>query len=227
VTRLPTSSTCGSGTPGSFSSWRPRTGPAPSPPIRRNSRSAGSTAERTKALTEDAFRGLGDALTDVFTTGKADWRSLEKTIVSGITRIIIEQQAIKPIAQYLQGAGGGGDILGSLFSSALGLFTGGGAGMPDSVPTRGGRARGGRVEAGGLYPVNELASHGPGEILTSGGRQYLMARESGYVQPMQAGGGGVQQVNHFHISGPVDRRTQQQIATAAGRGAQQAMARNG
>ena len=45
---------------------------------------------------------------------------------------------------------------------------------------------GGRVEAGGLYPVNELAGHGPGEILSSGGRQYLMARQDGYVQPMSA-----------------------------------------
>ena len=195
-------------------------------------RSAGETAERTKALTEDAFRGLGDALTDVFTTGKADWRSLEKTIVSGITRIIIEEQAIRPLAAFLGGGstgGGVGGLLGSLFSSAVGsFFGGGGSGMPDGVPTRGGRAAGGRVEAGGLYPVNELASHGPGEILTSGGRQYLMARESGYVQPMQAGRSGMQQViNFLHSTGPVDRRTQQQIATAAGRGAQQAMARNG
>lgn len=86
---------------------------------------------------------------------------------------------------------------------------------------------GGRVEAGGLYPVNELAGHGPGEILSSGGRQYLMARQDGYVQPMSASGAGMQQVIHFHSSGPVDRRTQQQVATAAGRGVQQAMARNG
>jgi len=190
---------------------------------------ASSTAERTRALTEDAFRGLGDALTDVFTTGKADWRSLEKTILSGITRIIIEEQAIRPLAAFL-GCGGGGGVLGSLLSSVVGSIFGGGgggSGMPDGVPTRGGRAAGGRVEAGGLYPVNELASHGPGEILTSGGRQYLMARQDGMVQPMGAAGGGLQQTNHFHLSGPVDRRTQQQIAVAAGRGAQQAMARNG
>lgn len=190
---------------------------------------ASSTAERTKALTEDAFRGLGDALTEVFTTGKADWSSLEKTIVSGITRIIVEQQLIKPIAQFLQGAGGGsggGGLLSSLFSSAIGALTGGGM-MGPPAALAGARATGGPVKKGGLYAVNELSTHGPGEILTSGGRQYLMARENGYVQPMQAARGGVQQVNHFHISGPVDRRTEQQLATAAGRGAQQALARNG
>ena len=54
-----------------------------------------------------------------------------------------------------------------------------------------------------------------------------MARQDGHVQPMTPVSSGMQQVNHFHITGPVDRRTQQQIATAAGRGAQQAMARNG
>jgi lambda family phage tail tape measure protein len=185
------------------------------------------TANRTARLTEDAFKGLGDALTDVFTTGKASWSSLEQTILQGITRIIVEQQLIRPIAQFLQGGSGGFlDFAGSILGNLLGGATGG-SGMPDGVPTRGGRAMGGPVQAGGLYPVNELARHGPGEILTSGGRQYLMARQDGYVQPMTPASSGMQQVNHFHITGPVDRRTQQQIATAAGRGAQQAMARNG
>lgn len=43
------------------------------------------------------------------------------------------------------------------------------------------------------------------------------------------GGGGrmVQQTNHFHISGPVDRRTQAQVAAAVGQGVQRALARNG
>lgn len=185
------------------------------------------TANRTARLTEDAFKGLGDALTDVFTTGKASWSNLEQTILQGITRIIVEQQLIRPIAQFLQGGSGGFlDFAGSILGNLLGGATGG-SGMPDGVPTRGGRAMGGPVQAGGLYPVNELARHGPGEILTSGGRQYLMARQDGYVQPMTPASSGMQVVNNFHITGPVDRRTQQQIATAAGRGAQQAMARNG
>lgn len=185
------------------------------------------TANRTARLTEDAFKGLGDALTDVFTTGKASWSNLEQTILQGVTRIIVEQQLIRPIAQFLQGGSGGFlDFAGSILGNLLGGATGG-SGMPDGVPTRGGRAMGGPVQAGGLYPVNELARHGPGEILTSGGRQYLMARQDGYVQPMTPASSGMQVVNNFHITGPVDRRTQQQIATAAGRGAQQAMARNG
>ena len=195
------------------------------------------TANRTARLTEDAFTGLGDALTDVFTKGKAGWSGLEQTILSGITRIIVEQQLIRPIAQFLQGGSAGGGILGQLFGSVLGSAFGGrplagATGFGDynlSAALAGQRANGGPVERGGLYEINETRQ-GPGEVLNVGGRQYLMALQGGYVQPVgsaSAAGSGasLQQVNHFHISGPIDRRTQQQIAVQAGRAAQQAMAR--
>lgn len=188
------------------------------------------TANRTARLTEDAFKGLGDALTDVFTKGKADWASLEQTIVTGITRIIIEQQLIRPIAQYLQG-GAGGLLEGFAGTVIQGLFgvPSTGAGMPDSVPTRGGRALGGAVERGGLYEINETR-RGPGEILNVGGRQYLMALQGGTVVPARAESTGrsgtVAQTNNFHFSGQVDRRTQSQLAAKAGSAAQRALARN-
>lgn len=188
-------------------------------------------ASMTASMVEEAMtRGLGgmeDALVRFVATGKLSFSDLATSVVADITRIILKQTIANALAGAIGGGGGGGGA-GSILGSIIGtLFGGGGSGMPDGVPTRGGRARGGRVEAGGMYPVNELARHGPGEILSSGGRQYLMARQDGYVQPMSAGAGGVQQVIHFHNNGPVDRRTQQQLATAAGRGAQQAMARNG
>ena len=47
-------------------------------------------------------------------------------------------------------------------------------------------------------------------------------RTGATVQPA----GGVSVVNHFTISGPVDRRTQAQLSAAAGLGVQRAMARN-
>lgn len=174
-----------------------------------------------------------DALTDVFTKGKVGWSSLEQTILSGITRIIVEQQLIRPIAQYLQGGAGGDGIVGAL-GSVLGSVLGGGSGgsgFPDSLPTRGGRAAGGPVERGGLYEINETR-RGPGEVLNVGGRQYLMALQAGYVQPVvptpAAGQGRVlHQTNNFHVSGAVDRRTQQQLAMQAGRQAQTALNRNG
>ena len=193
------------------------------------------TANRTARLTEDAFTGLGDALTDVFTKGKAGWAGLEQTIISGISRIIVDQQLIRPIAQYLQGGGGSGGGFLSFAANILGNLIGGGssggAGMPDSVPTRGGRATGGAVERGGLYEINETRQ-GPGEVLNVGGRQYLMALQGGYVQPVgngqgsgAFGGATVQQINHFHVQGQIDRRTEHQLSAQVGRSAQQAMAR--
>lgn len=56
----------------------------------------------------------------------------------------------------------------------------------------GGRANGGPVTAGGLYEVNE---RGPGELFTSGGKQYLLPGADGFVTPgtrglAQGGNGG-------------------------------------
>lgn len=168
-----------------------------------------NTAGQVQAAMENAAKGMEDALVNFVTTGKLNFNDLATSIVADITRIIVKQQIVAPLMQALGGGGGsGGGALGGLFSGLFG----------------GGRATGGPVSAGKLYEVNE---RGRSELLNVGGRQYLMAGQNGSVTPSAGAAGGMSQVNHFHISGPVDRRTQQQIATAAGRGAQQAMARNG
>lgn len=166
-----------------------------------------NTAGQVQAAMENASKGMEDALVNFVTTGKLNFNDLAASIISDITRIIVKQQIVAPLMQAL-GGGGEGGMLGGLFSGLFG----------------GGRATGGPVSAGKLYEVNET---GRSELLNVGGRQYLMAGQNGSVTPSAGAAGGMSQVNHFHISGPVDRRTQQQIATAAGRGAQQAMARNG
>lgn len=167
-----------------------------------------NTAGQVQSAMENAAKGMEDALVNFVTTGKLNFNDLATSIVADITRIIVKQQIVAPLMQAL-GGGGEGGMLGGLFSGLFG----------------GGRATGGPVSAGKLYEVNE---RGRSELLNVGGRQYLMAGQNGSVTPSAgAAGAGMAQVNHFHISGPVDRRTQQQIATAAGRGAQQAMARNG
>ena len=50
------------------------------------------------------------------------------------------------------------------------------------------RATGGPVRSGKLYEVNETG--GPGELLTAGGRTFLMANQDGYVTPTQTAAGG-------------------------------------
>jgi hypothetical protein len=90
--------------------------------------------------------------------------------------------------------------------------------------SRGQRAIGGPVSANSLYRVNE---NGP-EILEVAGKQYLMTgAQSGEVKPAEAQSQAQPMVvqNSFTIAGNVDRRTQEQIAAAAGRGVQRAMAR--
>lgn len=99
----------------------------------------------------------------------------------------------------------------------------------------GGRQFGGPVSAGSMYRVNE--SGRPEMFTAANGAQYMLPTRDGRVTSadrvgQEAGGarGGqarpISVVNHFHISGPADLRTQQQIAAAAARGLQAASMRN-
>jgi lambda family phage tail tape measure protein len=167
-----------------------------------------NTSMHVENLFTDAFKGLEDALVDFVSTGKLSFADLEKTIVAGIARIIVQQQLIAPLANFVQGSlkeGGG------FFSNILsGLFGGG-------------RAIGGPVSAGKLYRVNE---NGP-ELLQMAGKQYLMTGDQGgTVTPAGGGGSTVQQSIVFHLPNSIDRRTQDQIAKSAGQGAQRALSRN-
>ena len=99
----------------------------------------------------------------------------------------------------------------------------------------GGRQFGGPVAAGSMYRVNE--SGRPEMFTAANGAQYMLPTRDGRVTRAdrvadEAGGarGGQRPaqhvVQHFHITGPADLRTQQQIAAAAARGLQIAAARN-
>lgn len=128
----------------------------------------------------------------------------------------------------------GGSVFGSIIGAVAGLFGGGYSYTGDQSGSmfsatgeaiRGRRAIGGPVGANGLYEVNEK---GP-ELLSVAGRQYLMMGDHpGTVEP--AKGDAAQQMNqtiNFYNSGPIDRRTQAQLAAVAFRGGQRAISRNG
>ena len=123
---------------------------------------------------------------------------------------MVAQAAAAQLSKYLFGdlltgkSGGGngaiGDFIGSAASSLFGGF----------------RADGGDVQRGKGYIVGER------------GPEWFEPATSGTVVPNHALGGQTIQVsNVFHLSGSADRRTQQQLAAAAGRGVQLAMSRNG
>lgn len=127
------------------------------------------TGNAMKDTVTGVFKGMEDAAVDFFRTGKLSVSSFADSIVSDITRIIVKQKLIKPLAESIGGGFGGG-------------FGGGGGGnfFTDFLGSLVGRATGGPVSAGGMYRVNEV---GP-ELLNVAGKQYLMmGNQGGSVTP--------------------------------------------
>jgi lambda family phage tail tape measure protein len=168
---------------------------------------------QTEEAVTNAFKGMEDALVDFVTTGKLDFKSLVNSILADIARIVIKQSITGPLANLLSGAlgsAGGGASSGG--SDVLGAFIAG---------LGGGRAIGGPVSAGGIYPVNEK---GRPELLTVAGKQYLMTgSQGGQVSPNTGGGGGgINYSPTFVLNEPASRKTQDQLAKVAGSGLQRA-----
>ena len=173
-------------------------------------------------LTTKTFRGMEDALVELVTKGKLDFNSLADTIVSGITRIIVQQQLIRPMADYLQGGLSNNTGLGGFITSGLNSIFGTGdfaSGMADPFAKiiSGGsmRASGGPVSAGAMYQVNE---RGP-ELLNVSGKQYLMmGTDSGTVTPNDKIGGKSIVFNlHQNFAQGTSRQTTMQAAADASR----------
>jgi lambda family phage tail tape measure protein len=91
---------------------------------------ATNAAKSAQEITEIAFQGMEDALTDMVTKGKLDFRSMSDSIVADITRIAIKQAILTPLAQGLMGSGIAGPIAGSAAAS--------GAGAADAATAAGG-----------------------------------------------------------------------------------------
>jgi lambda family phage tail tape measure protein len=164
--------------------------------------------EGVENVITNAFNGMEDALANFVRTGKLDFKGLADSIIADITRIIIKQQLLGPLAKSLQ-SGSGSDALSGFFGSLFG----------------GGRASGGPVKAGRLYEVNE---RGP-ELLNVAGRQYLMMGDKGgSVTPNASSGQRVALTQNIYVQGGAsDRRTHDQVASSAFSGAQRALARVG
>jgi len=153
----------------------------------------------------DAFKGAEDALVKFAQTGKLSFSDLANSILSDLARIAIRQSITGPLANAIFGGGGGGfaSVLGSVFGA--------------------GKADGGSVSAGGLYPINERGA----EVLSIGSRDYLtVGSQGGKVTPINGSGQAMNVYNNFTIAGTVDRSTQAQISARAGEGVQRAMSRN-
>lgn len=144
---------------------------------------------------EQAFETTFSTLLTDLMSGTKSWKDAMMDAVKSITSAL-NKLAAEAIAKQLFGAGSsGGGFLSSIFGS---LFGGGGGGIPS-------------FDVGTPYvPRDTLALVHRGEAIIPAG-QNLGGRN-----------GGLAVTNHFHISGPVDSRTQDQIAAAAARGSQRA-----
>lgn len=171
-----------------------------------------SYAKRFAENIQDAF---GDTLT---ATMDGNFKSILALWKNMLIRMVAEAAAADLARALFPQAGGSEKTssLAALVTTAIKIFGGGGgSGNPDSVPTRGGRALGGGVHAGGIYPVNEK---GWPELLTMGGKQLLlMGKQGGQVSPLSAAGGGggvtVQVINNGR---PAEVESSRQEQTASG-----------
>lgn len=157
----------------------------------------------------DVFRSnFEDAFADVLTGTKSvkdAFKDMTNQILADIARIVAQKLVENLFGQSGSTdsgqAGGWVQAFGSMFG--------------------GSRATGGPVNAGSLYRVNE---NGP-ELLTVGGREYLMmGNTSGTVS--QTGGAGVSVIQNFTSAGRIDQRTASQMAQESAVKLRLATARN-
>jgi hypothetical protein len=171
----------------------------------------------------EAAQSIQDAWaqsTNQFLNGqKSLWGAFKTFLNSTLTSInnMIAQTFAK---QVFGGGSSGGGFLGGILDKIMGSFAGG-------------FASGGTIGSGqwGVVGENgpELAfggSHGatviPSGIFQSASASRAMSGGSG-----MAGGQSVVVTNNFTVSGPIDSRTQSQIARSVGQGVQNGMRRNG
>lgn len=167
----------------------------------------------------NTFSAIEDGATQFLNTGKINISSFATSVVNDINRMIVKSYITGPLAAMVQGGMSSGSGAGGFIGSLFGKIFGGGPPIVSSYP----KANGGWAPPNSLQEVNE---RGP-ELLSMGGRQYLMTGDKGGMVSPNEGRGGITQHNHFHVTGPIDRRTQTQLAANVGMVTQHALRRNG
>lgn len=159
--------------------------------------------DKVSTFAEEASRNIQDFLGDsLYDVAKGNFDNIGDAFADMILRMVTEAAAAD-LGKILLGEGGigsGGGWIGRGMSWLGGLFGGGLAG-------------GGTAAAGRFYEVNEQGT----EMLSVGGRDYLMmGAQSGMVTP--AGGvGGTHVSQVIQVTGRVDQRSARQIQLEAAR----------
>lgn len=173
-----------------------------------------SPIERAANDAKDTSKSVGEEIGLIFSSAAGDairqWngvRDVLKGVLLDLAQVALKKTITDPLGKAVGGVVDGIDfkeIGGSILKFIFG----------------GGRAGGGDVIAGRFYRVNE--NDGPGELFNVGGRQYLMARRSGRVEPQGAqtsAPGGDTYVFHVASGATVDewRRSSRGVAADARR----------
>lgn len=168
---------------------------------------------------DKAFALLSDAASAALgriATGAESAGSAMLGLLKYVADLIIKMTVLEPLAESMRSVfkdfGKGGGTGGSILSGITSLFGG---------------------SAGGSFSGGaELGFDGPGyatgtDYVPRTGLALLHKGEAVIPAAQNTGSwGGAKVTNVFHITGPTDRRSQAQIAAAAGMGVQRALARN-
>jgi len=171
----------------------------------------GQTGKALDEMTEfarEAARNMQDAMADFFFDAmQGKFENMADSFKKTIDRMVANAMAAK-LSDYLLGdfgkTGELGGVIGGVFKGVFGGGYGDLAGVAAGVPQY--------AEGTDYVPRTGLALVHQGERITPAAQNRA--------------GGGMTVINQFTLSGPADRRTQEQLAAAAGTGLQRAMARN-
>ncbi len=145
--------------------------------------SANNAAQQSQGMFANMFQGMENSLSQMITTGKADFKGLATSIIADIARIQARSAVAGLASMVMQAFSGfsGATVGGSMTGDLSGMSVVGGGSWGSGF---GARAQGGPVLSGKMYEVNE---QGP-ELFSQKGRTYLMAGDSdGYVTPIVQG----------------------------------------
>lgn len=156
----------------------------------------GSEMDDLQRAIEGWGRQSSKAFADFVTSGKASFSDLIDSMINDMIQMMAYKNIFGPLFSTIGLMGTG--------AAGYGAMAGGAAG---AIP---GRANGGPVGSGRMYEVNE---RGP-EMLSTGGRDYLMmGSQAGNVSPIKGGGGSNVNVN-------IINNTESQITTSERRDSQ-------
>ena len=170
----------------------------------------GTMRDALSNLSQQAFKGIEDALVSLATTGTANFRDFAISILEATSRMIIQQLVLKTIMQAIGAIGGGG---GGLLAGGGGPFTQFNASGVDFNPAAfsGTKlfANGGIMTGDGPLPLNKYASGGiansPQLAMFGEGRRpeaYVPLPDGRRIPvAMQGGGGGTAVTVNVDASG--------------------------